>query len=86
MPRDCSDWSTFFVDVSGEADPEGAAEALMAEMVDQPFDLERDTLYRAGLIKLGDSRFFVFSVFHHIVADGFGTAIIARRMGKCTRP
>ena len=82
VPRDCSDWSTFFVDVSGEADPEGAAETLMAEMVDQPFDLERDTLYRAGLIKLGDSRFFVFSVFHHIVVDGFGTAIIARRIGE----
>uniref|UniRef100_UPI001C3FB19C condensation domain-containing protein n=1 Tax=Nocardia sienata TaxID=248552 RepID=UPI001C3FB19C len=80
--RDCSRWKPFFIDVSGNADPESAARESMADLVGQPFDLERDTLYRSGLIKLGESRFFVLLVFHHIVVDGFGAYMIARRIGE----
>ncbi|WP_160118502.1 non-ribosomal peptide synthetase, partial [Rhodococcus wratislaviensis] len=80
--RDCKSWTPFFIDVSAEADAESAAKASMAEIGAVPFDLERDALYRAGLIKVHDARFFLCAVCHHIVMDGFGVAILASRIGE----
>ncbi len=82
VARDPNQWNPFFVDVSGDVDPESVARASMADLVGQPFDLERDALYRAGLIKLGDFRYFLFAVSHHLVMDGFGVAILARRIAE----
>ncbi|MDT2008355.1 hypothetical protein FXW78_36190 [Rhodococcus opacus] len=58
--RDSNSWKPFFIDVSAEADPESAAKASMAEVGAVPFDLERDALYRAGLIKVHGARFFLW--------------------------
>ncbi|MFC9841256.1 condensation domain-containing protein [Rhodococcus sp. NPDC127530] len=80
--RASNSWKPFFIDVSAEADPQSAAKASMAEVGAVPFDLERDALYRAGLIKVHDTRFFLCAVCHHIVMDGFGVAILASRIGE----
>ncbi|QQZ16549.1 non-ribosomal peptide synthetase [Rhodococcus sp. 21391] len=80
--RDANSWKPFFIDVSAEEDPESAASASMAEVGAVPFDLERDALYRAGLIKVHSARFFLCAVCHHIVMDGFGVAILALRIGE----
>nr|WP_167372163.1 non-ribosomal peptide synthetase [Rhodococcus koreensis] len=82
VARDSNSWKPFFVDVSAAADPESAAKASMAEVCAVPFDLEHDALYRAGLIKVHGARFFLCAVCHHIVMDGFGVAILARRIGE----
>ncbi|MGW4340112.1 amino acid adenylation domain-containing protein, partial [Rhodococcus koreensis] len=82
VARDSNSWKPFFVDVSAAEDPESAAKASMAEVCAVPFDLEHDALYRAGLIKVHGARFFLCAVCHHIVMDGFGVAILARRIGE----
>ncbi|MEU4615538.1 condensation domain-containing protein [Streptomyces umbrinus] len=58
-------------DISAEADPEAAARALSAEIEWRPFDLEHDELFRAGVIKLSESRRVLFLTAHHLVMDGY---------------
>ncbi|MDT2009441.1 hypothetical protein FXW78_46570 [Rhodococcus opacus] len=77
--QDPDRWNPLFFDLSDDIDPQSAAQALMADVVRQPFDLERDALCRGGLIRLGESRFYLFTVCPHIVTDAFGGVILARR-------
>ncbi|MGI5348318.1 amino acid adenylation domain-containing protein [Streptomyces sp. CA-250714] len=76
------EWEPTFADVSGEANPEAAAHALVSELVGRPFDLSRDALFRAGAVRVG-SRTMVFLIFHHIVTDAFGLiTLISQRLGQ----
>ncbi|WP_190344228.1 non-ribosomal peptide synthetase [Streptomyces venezuelae] len=80
--RDMGDWSPLVIDVSGEADPEAAARARVLEIDTQPFDLEHDPLFRAAVLKLGESRFVLAVVIHHAVTDGYGLMrVLPRRIG-----
>ncbi|MBR8638277.1 hypothetical protein KEF29_00645 [Streptomyces tuirus] len=78
--RGLGTWHPTFDDVSGADDPEEAAYALLVERVGAPFDLERDLLFRLGVMKLGATRHFLYVIAHHIVTDGFGVFSVARRV------
>ncbi|MFF8919315.1 amino acid adenylation domain-containing protein, partial [Streptomyces sp. NPDC015032] len=83
VARELGDWRPFFADVSDDADPEAAARTLVAELVGRPFDLGGDVLFRAGLIKLADSRYFLVMIFHHIVTDACGMiTLVSRRISE----
>ena len=56
VPRELGDWRPFFLDLGAEADPEQAAREALADMVRQPFDLERDLLFRLGVVRLAPAR------------------------------
>ncbi|MGW0811123.1 amino acid adenylation domain-containing protein [Nonomuraea sp. NPDC002799] len=81
-PRGLDDWRAFFADVSAAADPEKAAYETISERVGEPFDLKSDPLFRVGLVKLGEGRFFQALVFHHIVTDGFGVISFSGRIAE----
>ncbi|MGW2725285.1 condensation domain-containing protein, partial [Streptomyces sp. NPDC001492] len=79
--RDIGDWAPLVIDVSGEADPEVEARVLVAGLEREPFDLQRDLLFRAGVLKLGESRFMLSIVIHHVVTDGYGMfRLLTRRI------
>ncbi|WP_079617016.1 condensation domain-containing protein [Mycobacteroides abscessus] len=78
--RDLESWQPDFFDVSGATIPEDAAKELISDITGQIFDLSSDALYRFGLIKLNESRFFLFFVAHHIVCDGLGGMVAVRRV------
>ncbi|MEV4461764.1 amino acid adenylation domain-containing protein, partial [Microbispora sp. NPDC049633] len=83
VTRDLDGWEPFHADVSGEADPETAGRALVKELVGRPFDLAHDALFRAGLVRLGESRSIVAVIFHHILTDAFGLmAITSQRVAE----
>ncbi|MGH3845551.1 MAG: amino acid adenylation domain-containing protein, partial [Pseudonocardiaceae bacterium] len=76
------DWLMPVVDVSEESDPRAAADAWIAADVARPMDLTCGPLFSAALIKLSSDRFLWYQACHHIVMDGFGSALIARRVAK----
>ncbi|MGH3854311.1 MAG: amino acid adenylation domain-containing protein [Pseudonocardiaceae bacterium] len=76
------DWLMPFVDVSAKPDPLAAAHAWMTADVARPMDLARGALFSYALIKLRSDRFFWYRGYHHIVMDGFGSSLIARRVAK----
>lgn len=83
VPRELGDWRPFFLDLSAEADPEQAAREALADLVRQPFDLERDLLFRLGAVKLGATRSLLVIAYHHLISDGFGSGgLLSRRLAE----
>ncbi len=83
VPRQLGDWQPFFLDLSAEADPEQAAYEALADVLRQPFDLERDLLLRLGVIKLAAARSLVVIAYHHLVSDGYGAGgLLSRRLAE----
>ncbi|MBO3751124.1 amino acid adenylation domain-containing protein, partial [Streptosporangiaceae bacterium NEAU-GS5] len=70
------------VDLCGEDDPEGAAEAAMREDVERPVDIDGDPLFREVLFRVGEQRHLWYWRMHHIVMDGFGHALFVRRVAE----
>jgi amino acid adenylation domain-containing protein len=55
---------------------EAEALRLLAEEAGCPFDLGRGPLLRAGLLRLAEDDTFLFLTLHHIVSDGWSTAVL----------
>ncbi|WP_256984201.1 AMP-binding protein [Streptomyces sp. XY006] len=83
VPRELGDWRPFHLDLSGETDPEQAAREALARMVAQPYDLERDLLFRLGVVTLTPARSLVVISYHHLVSDGYGAGgLLSRRIAE----
>ncbi|MFI1582861.1 amino acid adenylation domain-containing protein [Embleya sp. NPDC020630] len=75
-------WSLPHVDVGGEACPEAAARAWVAADMDTPVDVSRGPLFRFALFRLGTDRWWWYGSSHHLAMDGFGFALVARRVAR----
>jgi len=68
-------------DVDCVADPSGLAR-LLDQVVKEPFHLERGPLARAHLAKLSEREHVLVFTAHHIVCDGWSTAVIVREWAQ----
>jgi amino acid adenylation domain-containing protein len=68
------------VDLSGLDARERTArlDAVLTDAVSEPFDLLRGPLFRAWLVKLAEEEHVAVLSVHHIVCDGWSTAVILR--------
>lgn len=83
VPRDLGDWRPFLWDLSAQSDPEQAARDALADLVRRPFDLERDLLFRLGVVKLAADRSLLVIAYHHLISDGFGAGgLLSRRLAE----
>jgi alpha-ketoglutarate-dependent taurine dioxygenase len=63
-----------------EALREVEAEQLAATEIQRPFDLSRDLLLRAGLIRIGADEHVLVLTLHHIATDGWSLAVLFREL------
>jgi 2-polyprenyl-3-methyl-5-hydroxy-6-metoxy-1,4-benzoquinol methylase/alpha-ketoglutarate-dependent taurine dioxygenase len=72
------------IDLNREAtqDLESEARDLLRREAEQPFDLADGPLFKATLVKLGAGDHVFVIHLHHIVSDGWSTAIIFRDLEK----
>jgi amino acid adenylation domain-containing protein len=70
------------MDLSGlpESDREPEAHRLAAQEADRPFDLGRDALLRATLLRLGERDHVLLLTMHHVVSDAWSLGILVREM------
>ncbi|HXJ38359.1 MAG TPA: amino acid adenylation domain-containing protein [Bryobacteraceae bacterium] len=71
-----------YIDMSREADPRAAIEAWMMAELTRPIDLANDPLWVSALLKAADDRYFWYHRAHHIVCDGYGGGLVARRLAE----
>jgi amino acid adenylation domain-containing protein/non-ribosomal peptide synthase protein (TIGR01720 family) len=73
------------IDLSGLAGEARQAESmrLIAEESRRPFDLARDPLLRAALLRLGAGEHVLLATIHHIVSDGWSLGVLVRELGSC---
>ncbi len=55
-------------------------EELLREHAKRPFDLSRAPLWRIVVIRLASDRHAILTVFHHLVSDGWSTAVFLREL------
>ncbi|WP_298516693.1 amino acid adenylation domain-containing protein [uncultured Kordia sp.] len=68
-------------DFSNETHPDSAANAYMQERFTQPFDLTTSgLLHKFILIRVEEQQHYLFSVYHHIITDGWGTSLMFQRL------
>ncbi|OSP29592.1 hypothetical protein B7767_39430, partial [Streptomyces sp. 13-12-16] len=70
------------LDFRGETDPDRAAAAWMDADRDRPADLAGGPLFAQAVLRLTDDHVLWYQRYHHIVVDGMGAALIARRAGE----
>ena len=75
-------WSLPIIDVSAEPDARSAAETWMKADLARPIDPVRGPLFGFALFKASATRFFWYARYHHIVLDGFGMWLVARRVAE----
>ena len=64
------------VDLSSEAEPVNAFEALVAREALIPFNLNKPPLIRPHLVKLADEDYRLHFVAHHIITDGWSSGVL----------
>ncbi|MCF1594999.1 non-ribosomal peptide synthetase [Streptomyces muensis] len=69
-----------YLDLSGEADPAGAARAWIDADQSRPVPLTSDRLFRHTLLRLGPDRHWFHFRYHHILLDGYGQVLHCRRV------
>jgi len=82
VPRPAHPGDFPYVDMSREADPRAAIQAWMMHEVTQPVDLRNDPLWVSALLKASDDCYFWYQRAHHIVYDGYGGGLVARRLAE----
>ncbi|QIS05703.1 amino acid adenylation domain-containing protein [Nocardia brasiliensis] len=80
--RRTPDWAIQVVDVSAAPDPSAAARAMMDRDVARPLDLTGEGLFAHIVFRLGAHRTLWYHRVHHILLDGYGMALIARRVAE----
>ena len=78
--RELGAWALPLIDFTGEDDPEAAARAWMASEFDSAVDPVTGELFRAALLRLGTERHFLYQRVHHLLVDGYGAALVVRRI------
>jgi len=70
-----------FIDLSAIEDAKQAANVYMEKEFKKPFDLlSGNFLHAFTLIKVRDNFYYLFSVYHHIITDGWGTSLMFQRL------
>jgi amino acid adenylation domain-containing protein len=74
-------------DLSGlsAADSEEEASRILRAQAEKPFDLEKDTIFRAQLLKLGPEDHILFLNTHHIASDGWSFWVLQRDLAAFYR-
>jgi amino acid adenylation domain-containing protein/non-ribosomal peptide synthase protein (TIGR01720 family) len=66
-------------DWNGKNDDEGLQQ-FIKQLILKPFDLSKDHMLRAHLIKLKEQEYVLLVTMHHISSDGWSTSIIVREL------
>ncbi|MGW6598678.1 amino acid adenylation domain-containing protein [Streptomyces sp. NPDC055036] len=74
-------WRVPVVDLRQERFPMAAAVEWMRADAARPFDLAAGPLFRTAFIRLSGGRVCWYLLCHHLVMDGLGGALFARRLG-----
>ena len=79
----CEDYLSYeplVLDFSSQSDPFTAAESWMRKDLSRPVQMERESLFGYALLQLAKEHFLWYVRYHHIAMDGFGGALIAKRV------
>jgi amino acid adenylation domain-containing protein len=82
---DVADWQSSFDEPNAEGGLCDLAHDWLLDRIQKKFDLEKETLLRASVLRLSAAEFIVSLVVHHIAADGQSMAILKQDLFRAYR-
>ena len=79
---DSGSWVLRVVDVGSAPNPEAAARRHMQELLNEPFDLAAEPLFRPVLFRCAADRWLWFMGCHHVAIDGWSAHLCTRRVAR----
>ena len=73
-------WEIPVLDLRGERDPQGAAQAFLDADLAQPVDLATGPLFATALLRTGEDAWTWYLRIHHLATDAYATALLMRRV------
>ena len=70
------------VSTEPEARREDSARRLLSEEAGRPFDLGRDLMMRAALVRLAENDHVLLIVLHHVATDGWSSQVLRRELSE----
>ncbi|WP_436770817.1 amino acid adenylation domain-containing protein [Yinghuangia sp. YIM S09857] len=81
IPGAAAPWTPHFLDLRAAADPEAAARAWMADDVAAAVDpFGAEPLFAHAVLRTGTDAHLWYHRVHHVLLDGFGAAMVMRRV------
>jgi hypothetical protein len=71
-----------YINFSNEENPLAAAQSWMRARAAMPFNLGLYPLFENAVLRLGEQRHILFGRCHHIVCDGYGFQLLAKRAAE----
>jgi amino acid adenylation domain-containing protein len=79
--KDENDTDLHYMEFSLKENPLQDALTFIQEEFEKPFDMfSQKMLHKFILIKVSDKFHFLFSVYHHLITDGWGTSLMFQRL------
>ncbi|MGH2667502.1 condensation domain-containing protein, partial [Flavobacterium sp.] len=73
---DPSGWKLDYITAYENSDQSEALENCIEEQVVSPFDLAKDFMLRASLIKVSEEEYLLLNIRHHIASDGWSLSLL----------
>lgn len=73
-------WQLDLIDSKEYGSDDGNLATVMSDLIQQPFDLNKDYMLRASLIRSGSGEYILVMVLHHIASDGWSMSILVREL------
>jgi len=72
-----------FIDFSNDTKPEDKALQWLNHCFQQPFSFHKNNLlWHFSLIKESESRYYLMTKYHHLIADGWSTTVVIARLAE----
>jgi len=78
--RDKDNWNLTLIDGAAYKDDSSKLQQTYRQLVKAPFDLSKDYMLRADLIRLDENDHVLVTTVHHIASDGWSTSIIVKEL------
>ena len=78
--RDKDAWRLNSINNANDSQQPEAIPQLIRHLVNKPFDLAKDHMLRADLVRLDDNEHILIVTLHHIASDGWSASIIVKEL------
>ena len=80
--KDNANWALPLVDGIRYKNDPPALQQLIQKLINAPFDLSKDNMLRAHIIKLNDQEHILVVTLHHIASDGWSRSILVKEVAE----
>ncbi|MCW3106371.1 MAG: Nonribosomal peptide synthetase, partial [Segetibacter sp.] len=80
--KEAGGWSLNDIDGSGYTTDRQGLEIVVEQLIRQPFDLSKDYMLRAALIKISEEYHILVVTMHHIASDGWSMSVVVREVAE----